>query len=198
MSFVRRKLLCASLVAAGLVVAVICLFARRGPTYEGKRMSYWFDQLPATYVQSGGQVQIAYLGDASRTISDPEAEREEAMKRAQTARKAVAALGTNCLDVLVERLAGEPPIKTRAKSWGLRWRVLKPVRSGPSSRLPHERSAQALTALLDLNTRAQPIAPELVKLARHPDPAVRAVALRALQSVSFANFRQIRDENEMP
>lgn len=198
MRYPRRKLIFASLIVVGLVVAIICSFSRREPTYEGKPISYWFDQLPATYVVPGGQLQVAYLGDASKTISDPEAEREEAMKRAQTARKAVATLGTNCLDVLVERLAGESPIKTRAKYWGLRWRVLKPVRSGPSSRLPHERSAQALTALLDLNTRAQPVAPELVKLARHPDPAVRAVALRALQSVSFPQFQQIRDENETP
>src|SRR5829696_1948468 len=115
----RRKLLCAGLVAVGLVAAMICFLARREPTYEGKPMSYWFDQLPATYVESARQVQVAYLGDASRMTSDPEAEWEETMKRAQTARKAVAALGTNCLDALVERLAGEFPIKTRARYWGL-------------------------------------------------------------------------------
>jgi hypothetical protein len=180
------------------VASTICFLARREPTYEGKPMSYWFDQLPATEVVRGGQLQIAYLGDASKTTSDSEAEREKVIKRAQTARKAVVALGTNCLDALVERLAGEFPIKTRAKYWGLRLRVLKPVRSGPSSRLPDERRAQALTALLDLNTRAQPIAPELMRLARHPDPTVRAVALRALQAVSFPHYQQIRDESEMP
>jgi hypothetical protein len=192
----RHKLLWASLVAIGLIAAMICFLSRREPNYEGKPMSYWFDQLPATYVESGGQAQVAYLGDASRTRSDPEAEREEVFKRAQTARKAVASLGTNCLDTLVDRLTGEFPIKTRARHWGLRLHVLKPVRYGPSQRPPHDRRAQALTALLDLNTRAQPIAPDLIQLAHHPDPSVRAVALRALQSVSLSQFQKIRDENE--
>jgi hypothetical protein len=100
------------------------------------------------------------------------------------------------LDTLVHRIAGESPITAQVRGWGFRLHMLNPAQYGPSRRHPSDRRAQALTALLDLKTRAKPIAPKLVELARHQDPAIRAVALRALQSVCFEEFERIRDEHE--
>jgi hypothetical protein len=198
-SQVRKRLTVIILVTVFcLAVATFSFLSSREPTYEGRPISYWLDQLPATYLESGGQLNVSYLGDVSRKASDSEAERERIFKDAQTARKAVAAFGTNYLDALVKRIAGESPIKSRLRYWGLRLQILKPVPYGPNERHPNDRRAQALTALLDLRAQAKPIAPKLAALTRHQDLAVRAIALRALQSVSFEEFRRIRDEDKTP
>jgi hypothetical protein len=167
------------------VVAVIVAAAgalltipSNAPSYKGKPLGYWLNQLPMTVLYSDGGVSQIFGGYA--TAQEADAERERLARVVPEAQKAVDTLGTNCLHTLVARLAStDSSAKLLLQSWTVRLHLLDPRRIVPADR----RREQALTALLRLGGRAKPVVPDLLLLTKSDSAQIRAAALYALRSV---------------
>src|SRR5881409_731795 len=91
---IRYSLLALLLIVVGLITFV---FLTREPTYEGKPLSYWLDQLPCTFLVDGGHSRTSPF--AYKTAAEADADRARVEDVTRRALRAVSTIGTNHLDV---------------------------------------------------------------------------------------------------
>jgi hypothetical protein len=155
------------------------------PSYKDKPFSYWVDQLPLTLVltnQGMGPIRI-YSGQFFPTTNKATLEiRDEAFS-------AVRAIGRQELPLLMRHLgARKGSLQDIFVTWALKRRWLKPGQVQTAV----EKRGKALTALLELDWRATPIVPDLIRLCEDPDPDVRLTARYALQKVDPVKSKELQ------
>ena len=185
----RPKLIRYSLLALILIVAGILtyVFLTREPTYEGKPLSYWLDQLPCTFLVDGGHSRTSPF--AYKTVAEADADRARVEEVTRRALQAISTIGPNHLDMLVARLqTSDSRVKTTLQRWA--------VRVGLMKRMPimdtQMRRGQALTAIVELDYRARPIVPQLLELTESRDTTARMAAEHVLTKIAPDQFREHR------
>ena len=186
--------------AACLAVLLIVLLPSE-PSYKGKRLGYWLDQLPATLISPSGAVAMMYP-ISYNSAQEAQKDKDRVAQRMREAKEAVDTLGTNCLRTLVARLGStDSRGQLLAERWAIRLRLRDP------SRIPtaQTRRGQALTALARLDSRAvlmdsnrvKPILPDLLALTKNNDPGVRAAALHALRKVAPDEYQRLEEQGQL-
>jgi hypothetical protein len=178
-----------------LIAGVVLLLQPNEPSYKGKPLGYWLDQLPATIwnAKSGGVAQMYPIAYANSQESQADSERLR--QAALQAREAVDALGTNCLRTLVARLGStDSRVKLFVQRVLVRLGLLKPRGRFVTAEL---RRGQASTALLRLKSRAKSITPDLLELAKSMDAEVREAALQALWSVDPGEYQRLEEKDQL-
>jgi len=190
----KKPLAIVLFVLGAILLAIVPAAALRSqePSYAGQSLSFWIDQLPATQVMSNrimkiypGEYTVADQGDADQA----RIERLEAVTR-----EALRNITSQALPVLVRRLETKDDSPARAKliEWRVKLKLLNPTRR--TARSGAFMRGQALTAILELGDDADPIIPDLVRLARSNDPGIRMSARYALQSLAPVKLRTLRNE----
>lgn len=182
------KLLLGCAVATVVVAGVAFAVWPREARYDGKPLSYWLDQLPATLMWTNVPYSILTTNSYKQFLSSRDA-----------ANKAVDALGPDNLPKLVERLRTRDTSITRLRhalhATAVRFGVCKLSWQIDTSWF---RRGQAVYALCRLGNRARPIIPELVGLAKHnPDPGVQRDALEVLRHLSPVHYAQITGQTNL-
>jgi len=139
MTLPRSKRTWALLIAALAVFLAVLVFILQPnePAYKGKPLSYWLDQLPATFGSTSGATEV------SPTFYNT-AQREQQTQLIREAKDAVDALGTNCLQTLVTRLAcADSRAKSFARGWAVRLGLRDPPHSSVSTRTSSHRPARS-------------------------------------------------------
>jgi hypothetical protein len=169
-----RVLAVVASLAIGAALVWICL--PHEPSYNGKRFTYWLDQLPGTLVNSEGSIAVTAPPFAQTS---------------QEAKAALDAIGTNGLRTLIARFRHkDSKIKLTIQRLAVRLGLLK-----PNSIVAAEiRRGQALTAIIRLDERAAPLVPDLIALLRTDDPSVRLAALHALRNIAPQEYRRIQGQ----
>lgn len=193
MSLPRSKKSRALLIAAlAALLTILVLILKPGePSYKGKRLGYWLDQLPATLRSTNGataqMVPFSY-----NTVLEAQADEERRTQLMRGAKEAVDALGTNCLRTLVARLgSADSRAKLFAQRWAVRLHLCSPR---PPMDTAEIRRGQALTALARMDSRAKAIVPDLIALTKNKDPGVRAASLYALWQVAPREYERLEEE----
>lgn len=169
---------------AGVIFLTLLIFLLRPsaePMYEGKPFSYWLDQLPITMLQSVGESRMfpATFPPGS-TSAQLIAVQQRYFSSYEMAVRAVDKVGEKNLPMLAERLRyKESRLKSSIQFYAWKLHILR-----PPSRIDGQERGQALTALMQLGSRARPIAPQLVTMANDRDPDIRAAARHALYRVA--------------
>jgi hypothetical protein len=168
-----------------LIVAAILIFAffPGEPTFEGKPLSYWLDQLPCTFLVNGGHARTSPF--FYKTGAEAESDRKRVEDLALRALRAVRNLSTNDLHVLVSRLqSSDSRVKLTLQATAVRLGLMKrmPILSASM------RQGQALTAIVELGDRAHPLVPELLELTKSQDTTARLAAF-ALRKIAPDEFR---------
>jgi len=175
-----------------LSIALVVAYSSNEPSYAGKALSFWIDQLPARLVMTNGYEECPPA--AYPTLAEAKADEARLLRAETEAREAVKTLGRQCLPTLIRRLRtrSDSTLSTRLVGWGLRFKLLKlssrAVRSAALIR------GQALTALLELGPDASPVIPDLLLLSGSKDPGVRAAAGHALERLAPEELKRVRNE----
>ena len=175
-----------------LGIGVVLLW-RREPSYEGRALSYWLDQLEPTVITAYHSVH--HWPDqkfrSRAAASDWVAHTTELHERSA---RVLQAAGPECLPMLLRRLTTKP---TPSRAGFLRqWAYA--LRLSDSAPLPGEddtevRRGQALTAIVLLQDRAAALVLRLsVIAAEDKDDAVHRAASHALYILAPDEFRRIR------
>ena len=182
----------AALGAAVVVLGLILAFPAQEPSYAGKPLSFWIDQLPVRLVMTDGYSEAMPEGYATR--AEAEADNERLIRAVSEARAAVKNMGSQCLPFLLRRLStrDESRFRLAVLRWGVRLHILKPfsraLRSAATLR------GQALYALLILDRQASPAIPQLTVLANSTDQGVRLAARHALERLAPDELKRVRHE----
>jgi len=184
----RRAVIVLGAVGAALVVGLILLLPCKEPSYGGKPLSVWIDQLPATMVTTNGAPR-AYPAFA-RLAGEAPADQAELRKAAAAARDAIRNVGSECLPSLLMRLSTtrDSQLRGHLVGWGFRLHVLK-----PSSRLAWSDEivrGQAVTGILELGDPARVAVPELVVMAGSTDSGVSLSARYVLERLAPQELRR--------
>ena len=166
-------------VVALLAIAGLAYWATRpsvpSPMYKGKRLSYWFDQLPTTEVISAGYgagptalVLFNSTGkspSAQKLIIPPSEKSEDAIR-------AIEAMGTNALPLLMARLSTQDSrFKQEVRKWlgklGVRRRFMESSTVG---------QGRATTALMFLRPLPDDVMSQLRVLGTNTDMATAALS----------------------
>jgi hypothetical protein len=179
----------ALLALVGVVTIIAC---PKEPSYNGKPLSYWLSQLPATVVS--GHFIRQQFPQVYDTTQEAEADRERRRATRLEAGNAVDVLGTNCVRALIARMGStDSRTKLILRRYAMQFRVLARTDMAPAV----QRRGQALTALLDLGTHAKSAVPDLLLLARSNSPEVRAGALCALRNVAPGEYKRLEREGQI-
>lgn len=152
------------------------------PTFEQKPISYWLNQLPSRLLAPDGRGYGISLpgpvGTATETRSN---------QGRKQAFKALDAIGTNCLPILLARIQTKDiGFMKPVWNWAERWRMVE----ASSAREASFRRGQALTAFAYLGSRARPITPHLLELTNNPDTNLQFMAWYALEAVAPDELRK--------
>jgi len=175
-----------------LTIALVVAFSSNEPSYAGKPLSFWIDQLPARLVMTNGYSEL--LPAVYTTLAEAKADEARLLRAETEARKGVKTLGRLCLPTLIRRLRtkNDSTLSTRLVGWGLRIKLLK--LSSRAARSAALIRGQALTALLELGPDASSVIPDLLVLAASKDPGVRAAAGHALERLAPDELKRVRNE----
>ncbi len=160
------------------------------PRFEGKSLSYWLDLLPSTDIGSDGRSESICLPVYGLVGTNDVADAVQAgrsITNAQTAGKALAALGTNHLHWLVKRLQVKDSV-VMLRMWQLTDRL--GITESSEYRHAKFRRGQALSAFQNLGNRATPVVPRLLELTTDGDTNIQLAAWSALERVSPEEFRK--------
>ena len=176
------KLLLGCAVAATVVTGLAFAVWPREPRYDGKPLSYWLDQLPATLLWTNVPYSILTTNSYKQFSASRDA-----------ANKAVDVLGPDNLPKLVERLRTRDTSVTHLRrelhTAAIRCGFRKPSWQIDTSWF---RRGQAVYALCRLGNRARPIIPQVAELAKHDrDPGVQRDALQVLRRLSAHDYAQV-------
>jgi len=195
MSLPRSKRTWALLIAglAALLTALVFILRTPEPSYKGKPLGYWLDQLPATLLITNGATARMHPISYDTTL-ELETDKERVAKLIREAKEAVDALGTNCLRTLVARLGcTDSRAKLFAQRWAIRLGLLNPRRI----LTPEIRRGQALTVLARMDSRAKSIVPDLLALTKSCDSGVSAAARHALWKVAPGEYRRLEEQGQL-
>lgn len=174
----------AAAVAAVLLLAMVAGAIRREARYEGRTVSYWLDQLPASIVRERpGQHGIMMLtpGAGYPKRAEADADLERLQEESERAGKAVAAIGDAAIPQIMRRLqVRDSRFKLAAMRVAFRVRLLDP-RKHLSAEI---RRGQALTALLRLKPDSPVVLWRLDALAREGSVSGAREARWALRQLS--------------
>jgi hypothetical protein len=154
-------------------------------SHKDKPFSYWVDQLPQTHVLTNQGMSFV------RIYKDPllSATNKSTLEIRDEALNAVRTIGRNELPYLVRQLgARNGSLQDTIVTWALKRRWLKPGQVQTAM----EKRGKALTALVELDWRATPIVPDLIRLCEDPDPDIRLTARYALQKVAPVKSKELQ------
>ena len=188
----KSILLSVGLGASLLTIALIVAFSHSEPSYAGKPLSFWIDQLPARLVMTNSYAE-SYPA-AYATIAEAKADEARLLRASAEARKAVKALGRQCLPSLMHRLntRDDSVLSGRLVGWGLKLKLLK--LTSRAARSAAQIRGQALTGLFELGPDASPAIPDLLALAKSRDPGIRAAACHALERLAPDELKRVHNE----
>lgn len=185
----RRVAMGISLVAAVLFSGLLAL-GKLEPRFEGKPLGFWLDSLPSTDIGVDGRSESICLPAYGLVLNNDVAnavQTGKSIKNAQTAGKALAALRTNHLPLLVKRLQAKDSV---VMLWI--WQLTDRLGITANSEYRHAkfRRGQALSAFSYLGDRATPVVPLLLELTNDGDPNLQLLAWSALERVSPEEFHR--------
>jgi hypothetical protein len=171
-----------------LIAAVVAgLLLTTEPTFEGRSLSYWMDQLPSTDIGAGGRIESEQLPGSYKTTAEAVADKGRARSNIQQAHKALDTLGTKHLSMLVARLQSKDSRgMTAVWSWAARLRII----NYSLIRSAQFRRGQALHAFSYLGDRARPIVPQLLELTTNQNTNTQLLAWSALERVAPDEFHK--------
>ncbi len=184
---VKRAIAAVALLAISLVIGFAV--ANKEPTYQGKSLSYWLDQLPGTFVSTNGS-EYGMWRYSPPINADPEVGLKRVEEQTRNGYAALEALGPNRLPFLVAELQakdsrGITGVRNLVRRMGCR----NPPRWLNSAK---ERRAYAVTGLIALGAKADETVTDLVRVASHPNAEIRASALHVLNALSPGEFKKLR------
>jgi hypothetical protein len=173
--------------AAAIIAAFafIAFYSPKEPSYAGKPVSFWCDQLPFTH-----QLPPALGGGFSRgwRSSTNQTEQNRLREMEEQALTAIDTLGTNCLPTLLSRLKKRrSPLQFESRKLAANLGFIKRTEVG----IWHMRRMEALTGIVELGYRSSAATQELEILKSDPDPWLTAAASYALQQVGPKKIRFI-------
>jgi len=163
-----------AMVATGLLLTT-------EPTFEGKSLSYWMDQLPS--------IDIGADGRSESIVLPAEAGTDEARVRSnlKKAHNALDTIGTNHLSRLVARLQlKDTRAMTTIWNWAERWRIIDDA----YYRSAQFRRGQALHAFAYLRACARPAVPQLLDLTTNQNTNTQLSAWYALETIAPDEFHK--------
>jgi hypothetical protein len=175
--------------AALLILATVVAGLRltTEPTFEGRSLSYWMDQLPSIDFGTGGRSESEQLPGWYKTTAEAVADEGRVRSNIQQAHKALDTIGTNHLSMLVARLQSKDSrAMTTVWVWADRLRIIdySLIRSAQFRR------GQALHAFAYLRTRARPVVPQLLDLTTNQNTNTQLLAWYALEAVAPDEFHK--------
>jgi hypothetical protein len=146
----QKKLIAATITlgASLLVVRLIAVLSSHEPSYEGRQLNSWMDRLPARLLSTNGY--SVFYPEHYTTLAEAQANQPRLLREENEARKAVKALGTQGLIVIVRRLntKDDSRLRTTLIRWAFKLNLLH--HSSRSGRSAEFTRGQALTALVEL------------------------------------------------
>src|SRR6266550_3115843 len=174
--------------AALLLTAMLfrSVLLKTEPTFEGKSLSHWIDQLPSIDIGPDGRSETINFPIWYETEAQAVADAKRVRTNIKKAHEALVRVGTNHLEILVERLqATDSPVKTKVWELANRLRIM----DYPSFRCAAFRRGQALSAFQYLRSRAKPVGPQLLDLTNTRNTNTQLLAWSALEVVAPEEFR---------
>jgi len=162
------------------------VFLQTEPTFEGKSLNYWIDQLPSVDIGPDGRSETINFPAWYQTETEARADEARLKRKLKKAAEAVDTLATNHLEILVKRLQLEDSsVKTKVWELAARLRIM----DYPGFRTAVFRRGQALCAFQNLRSRAKPIVPQLLELTNARNTNTQVLAWSALEVVAPEEFR---------
>jgi hypothetical protein len=175
----------AALLLIAIVVAGLLLTAK--PTFEGRSLSYWMDQLPSIDIGIDGRSESISFPGWYRTSAEAVADQARVRSNITQACKALDKIGTNHLSILVARLQlKDTRFMTTVWDWAERMRVIHDA----EIHLAQFRRGQALHAFSYLGARARPVVPQLLELTTNQNTNTQLLAWSALERVAPDEFHK--------
>lgn len=171
-----------------LIAAVVTgLLLTTEPTFEGRSLSYWMDQLPSIDIGIDGRGESIHLPGWYQSSAEAIADEGRVRSNIAQACKALDAIGTNHLSMLVARLqVQDSRVMTTVWDWAERMRIIHDAESH-SAKL---RRGQALHAFSYLGARARPVVPQLLELTTNQNTNTQLLAWSALERVAPDEFHK--------
>jgi hypothetical protein len=180
-------------IAMALLLIVAVVVGQRlttEPTFEGRSVSSWIDRLPSIDIGAAGRsesISIPGSGSLSTTEADAAADQARINQNIGKAHKALDAIVTNHLSMLVARLKlRDTTFKTTIWNWAERLRIIDDAHI----RSAHFRRGQAMHAFAYLRARARPIVPQLLDLTTNQNADTQLSAWYALEAVAPDEFHK--------
>ena len=175
----------AALLLLALVVTGLLLTTE--PTFEGRSLSYWMDQLPSVDIGVDGRSESMHLPGWYLTSAEAVADQGRVRSNITQACKALDTIGTSHLSLLIARLqVQDSRALTTFWVWAERVRIIHDA----EIHLAQFRRGQALHAFSYLGARARPIVPQLLELTTNQNTNTRLLAWSALERVAPDEFHK--------
>ena len=174
----------ALLLIAALVTGLLLTIE---PTFEGRSLSYWMDQLPSIDIGIDGRGESIHLPGWYQSSAAASADQGRVRGNITQACKALDKIGTNHLSTLVARLQMQDSrVMTTVWDWAERMRIIHDAESHSANL----RRGQALHAFAYLGARARPVVPQLLELTTNQNTNTQLLAWSALERVAPDEFHK--------
>ncbi len=175
-SKVWRWMAGAALVAAvGVVVWFVAAAGPREPSYQGKSLDYWLNQMPAPkiYVDpSSGASHYMGAGYATRTWMGHATATLAIHEQPEDCLSAMKAMGTDALPILLAKLqARDTSWKTRINQWRVKAGIKPPIFASAM-----QTRGEAISGLEALQPLPESLLQQLRALCMNADPGIAAAA----------------------
>jgi hypothetical protein len=175
--------------AALLLIAMVVagLLSTAEPTFEGRSLIYWMDQLPSIDIGIDGRSESILLSGWYQSSAEAVADQARVSSNITQACKALDKIGTNHLSILVARLKLKD---TRFMPLVWDWAERMSIIHDAEIRSAKLRRGQALHAFSYLGARARPVVPQLLELTTNQNSNTQLLAWSALERVAPDEFHK--------
>ncbi len=170
-----------------IAMVVVGLLLTPEPTFEGRSLSYWMDQLPSIDIGIDGRSESIRFPGWYQSSAEAIADEGRVRSNITKACKALDKIGTNHLSTLVARLqVQDSRVMTTVWDWAERMSIIHDAEIH-SAQL---RRGQALHAFSYLGARARPVVPQLLELTTNQNTNTQLLAWSALERVAPDEFHK--------